>query len=279
MIDIGYAGALLGGLLTLLSPCSAVMLPGFFAYAFRSPHRLAARSLVFYAGLVSTLVPLGVAASALGALLNRYRDIAVTGLSALIIALGVVQILGLRLRLPWPASGSSGRVRDATVPLSVYLLGLGYGLAGVCSGPILGSVLAVAALGSGPLYGGTLLAVYALGMALPVFVLALLWERFDVSSRRLLRPRALRLGLVRTTTVGVLSGSLFVIIGILMLATGGTTDLGGVLTTAQQFRLEERARAIGDHIPDLVITAVLAGVVAVLLVLRHLGRAEGSEAD
>jgi cytochrome c-type biogenesis protein len=30
-MTIGYAGALIGGVLTLLSPCSAMLLPAFFA--------------------------------------------------------------------------------------------------------------------------------------------------------------------------------------------------------------------------------------------------------
>lgn len=154
---------------------------------------------------------------------------------------------------------------------------LGYGVAGACSGPILGSVLAVAALGSGPLYGAVLLAVYALGMALPVFALALLWDRFDRSVRRWLRPRPLRLGAVRTTSVAVISGGLFVIIGVLMLATGGTTDLAGILTTTQQLDLEERARAVSAHVPDLIVIAILAALAAVLI-LRH-RRSDQNPAD
>ncbi|BAS07616.1 biogenesis protein [Arthrobacter sp. Hiyo4] len=56
---IGYAGAFLGGILTLLSPCSALLLPAFFAYAFSTKTRLVARTALFYLGLLSTLVPLG----------------------------------------------------------------------------------------------------------------------------------------------------------------------------------------------------------------------------
>ena len=37
--------------------------------------------------------------------------------------------------------------------------------------------------------GGVLLVVYALGMAAPMFVLALLWDRFDLGRRRWLRGR------------------------------------------------------------------------------------------
>ncbi|HSL37639.1 MAG TPA: cytochrome c biogenesis protein CcdA, partial [Arthrobacter sp.] len=65
-MDIGYAGAFLGGVLTLLSPCSALLLPAFFAYAFSTKSRLVARTGLFYLGLLSTLVPLGIFAGVLG---------------------------------------------------------------------------------------------------------------------------------------------------------------------------------------------------------------------
>jgi len=51
MTGIGYLAAFLGGVLTLLSPCSALLLPAFFAYAFASRSRLLGRTAVFYAGL------------------------------------------------------------------------------------------------------------------------------------------------------------------------------------------------------------------------------------
>ncbi|WP_346958293.1 hypothetical protein [uncultured Arthrobacter sp.] len=76
-MDIGYAGAFLGGVLTLLSPCSALLLPAFFAYAFATKTRLVARTVLFYAGLLSRLVPLGVFAGVLGSLVTEHRTVLV----------------------------------------------------------------------------------------------------------------------------------------------------------------------------------------------------------
>lgn len=69
MIDIGLADTLVGGLRSLLSPCSVSPLPAFFAYAFASPGRLLGRTGLCYPGLLTTLVPLGVLAAGLGAVL------------------------------------------------------------------------------------------------------------------------------------------------------------------------------------------------------------------
>ena len=57
MVEVAYLAAFLGGVLSLLSPCSALLLPAFFAYAFQSRRRLSEKTVVFYVGLATTLVP------------------------------------------------------------------------------------------------------------------------------------------------------------------------------------------------------------------------------
>lgn len=270
MIDIGYAGALLGGVLTVLSPCSAILLPGFFAYAFSSTRALSGRTVVFYAGLATTLVPLGLAASTLGALLNEYRDQTVLVVSLLVIALGLLQLIGVRTPMPGNRGGS-GKARDSTVVLSVYLLGVGYGVAGVCSGPILGSVLGVAAVGSDPMYGGVLLAVYALGMTVPVFILALLWDRLRIAERRWLRPRPISIGPIHTNSVNLVSGVLFIVIGGVMLFTAGTANLSGILDVDTQFAAESQLQTWSERIPDLAVIGglVLVAILIAVMISRH----------
>ncbi|WP_235686449.1 hypothetical protein [Tomitella gaofuii] len=70
--EIGLLGALLGGVLLLLSPCSALLLPSFFAYAFDSVGRLAARTVQFSLGLATVMVPLGAGVGAFSSLDTRY---------------------------------------------------------------------------------------------------------------------------------------------------------------------------------------------------------------
>ncbi|MEU4266243.1 cytochrome c biogenesis CcdA family protein [Streptomyces sp. NPDC025273] len=184
MSDIGIIAAFLGGLLALLSPCSALLLPAFFAYSFTSRTTLLARTLLFYAGLRATLVPLGVAGSLAGRLFYGHRDTLVTVGGWTVILLGVAQVLGLGFGVR-RLSEAAGARRSGSAR-SVFVLGAVYGLAGFCAGPILGGILTVAAVGGSPARGGLLLACYALGMALPMFVLALElshkgWPPFVVS--------------------------------------------------------------------------------------------------
>ncbi|MFF5390426.1 cytochrome c biogenesis CcdA family protein [Streptomyces sp. NPDC013012] len=273
---IGYFAAFLGGLLALLSPCSALLLPAFFAYSVDTRAKLVARTGILYAGLATTLVPLGAAGSFAGRFFYGHRDLLVTVGGWLIIGLGVLQILGLGFASRRIAE-ASGRIRP-TSAVSVYALGLVYGLAGFCAGPILGSVLTVAALSGSPAYGGLLLAVYALGMAVPLFVLALLWERYDLGRRRWLRGRPLRVGRFALHSTSVLSGLFFVLLGALFLVFDGTTALPGPLSVDDSFAVEERVAALGRAVPDWALLAALVAV-ALLFALRGRWRSRTEERE
>ncbi|WP_371528354.1 cytochrome c biogenesis CcdA family protein [Streptomyces sp. NBC_01283] len=274
--DVGYFAAFLGGLLALISPCSALLLPAFFAYSIDSTSRLLARTGIFYAGLATTLVPLGAAGSVAGRFFFGHRDQLVLFAGWLIIALGVLQVVGMGFASRKMAE-LSGRIRPTTA-VSVYALGAVYGLAGFCAGPILGSVLTVAAVSGSPVYGGLLLAVYALGMAVPLFVLALLWERFDLGRRRWLRGRSFRIGRFELHTTSLLSGLFFVALGALFLAYDGTTALPGLLDVDDSFAVEQWAGDVGRAVPDSVLLIVVVALVGAGFAVRgwrKRGRARG----
>lgn len=260
MTEIGFLGAFLGGLLSLLSPCSALLLPSFFAYAFDRVGTLALRTTVFYAGLVVVLAPLGAGVAAIGALITRYRDVTTMVGGIVLIVLGIATVAGKGFGLG-AAQRASGRIRVSSAA-SVFALGAVYGLAGFCSGPLLGSVLTVSAAGGDAVYGGLLMALYALGMAAPLFVLALLWSRLDLGNRKWLRGREIRLGPVRTHTTSLISGLLFVGIGLLFLLTEGTANLGGLSSVDSQFSLQVWLRDLAATVPN---AALLLGVVLVAL--------------
>ncbi|MFG2136113.1 cytochrome c biogenesis CcdA family protein [Streptomyces sp. NPDC048650] len=278
MTDIGYLAAFLGGALALLSPCSALLLPAFFAYSLADTGRLLARTGVFYLGLATTLVPLGAASTAASRLFNGHRDLLIAVGGWVVIAMGVAQILGLGFASR-RAQAAAARITPHTA-VSTFLLGCVYGLAGFCAGPILGAVLTVTALSGSPVHGASMLAVYALGMALPLFVLALLWDRFRLGGRGWLRGREFTLGRLRLHTTSVLSGVFFLGIGVLFLRFNGTSALPGILDADAEFGLEEWAARIGNGVPDVVLVAVAALVVAGVLAriaLRPPKRAPGAD--
>jgi cytochrome c-type biogenesis protein len=258
-VTVSLAGALLGGVLTLLSPCSVMLLPAFFAYAFEDVGRVLARTGVFFLGLLTTLVPLGVLASTLGALVSEHRTAVTTTVALLVIALGLVQLGGVAL----PRLGSTAA--SGTTTASVYLLGTVYGLAGVCAGPLLGAVLVVAGFSGDPLRGGVVMVAFASGMTVPLLVLSLVWLRLGPAAARLARPRGLVIGRWRSSWATIASGLLTIAIGVLLIVTDGTAGLAGVLGASSQAAIEGRVAAGSSGVPDWVVIAATVSVAALAL--------------
>ncbi|MDN5759195.1 MAG: cytochrome c biogenesis CcdA family protein [Tomitella sp.] len=275
--EVGLLGALLGGVLLLLSPCSALLLPSFFAYAFDGVGKLAARSALFYLGLATIMVPLGAGVGAFSSLVTRYRGTATLIGGIVLIVFGAVIILGKGFSFG-PAQRASASIKISG-NVSVYLLGTVYALAGFCAGPLIGAVLSLALIGSNPLYGGVIGAVFALGMTLPMFLLALLWDRFDLGNRKWLRGRGLKIGPLHTHTTSLVSGILFIAIGALFLATDGTANLGGIVGVETDQKLQEAVSGFAGAVSNTLVVFVVVVVIALALAARILWRRRGGRAS
>ncbi len=259
MLEVSYLAAFLGGALSLLSPCSALLLPAFFAYAFQSRRDLLAKTAVFYLGVAATLMPLGMGISAVTGLVYEQRSTLITVSGAVIILLGVLQLFGRGFGFG-PLTRLSGKVRGESTTRATFALGAVYGFAGFCSGPILGAVLTVAAASGQTLRGATLLAIYALGMAVPLFLMATLWDRLDLGRRLFLRGRELSLGRLRLHTTNLFSGAMFILLGTVFIAYEGTSALSGLYeaygAVDLAFAAERWAGSFARGVPDALVLAV-----------------------
>ncbi len=260
MTGIGYLAAFLGGVLTLLSPCGALLLPAFFAYAFASRSRLLGRTAVFYAGLAGVLVPLGMGSAAASTLVYGHQAALTTTAGVLLIGFGVVQAAGGGFTIPGLAR-LRAPLRGQSV-ISVLALGAVSGLAGFCAGPILGAVLTVAAASGQPARGAALLAVYAAGMTAPLLALAAAWDRLRIGQRRWLRGTGIRIGPLHLHTHSVISGLIFTGLGVVVLRYQGTAGLTGLLAPPSldgwDNRLQDAVTAVQAHVPDLALIAAAA---------------------
>ena len=261
--------AFAGGTLSLLSPCSALLLPAFFAYAFPSPTRLALRTAIFYLGLITLLVPAGLGAGAIGAVLLTERGPLTLLAGLTLIAIGIVQLLLGGFELP----GASLRpAMSAESAASTFVLGLSYGLVGFCAGPILGAILTIAAGSGGVAPGAVLLAAYGAGMAFPLFLLALAWERLGTATRGRLRGRQVRLGGVERHISTVVSSVMFIALGAGFIAFQGPNALSGLYAgfglDDLALRLEAALQVAAAEAP----LAVVGTAVAVAAVLAFAGR-------
>jgi cytochrome c biogenesis protein CcdA len=277
VVEASYLTAFFGGVLSLLSPCSALLLPAFFAYAFQSRRKLLAKTAVFYLGLAATLVPLGMGISAISRLVYGERSTLITVSGAVIITLGILQILGRGFDLG-PLSRLVGRVRGESAG-ATFALGAVYGFAGFCSGPILGAVLTVAASSGQVFRGASLLAIYALGMAAPLFLIAVFWDRFDLGRRSWLRGRELSWGRLRVHTTNLISGLMFVLLGAVFIAYEGTSALSGLYeaygAANVSYAAEQWVSSLTNVVPNALVLAVVLVTTLLLAVVTYGRRLRG----
>lgn len=302
MDSVTLAVAYVGGLLTLFSPCSALLIPSFFSYAFSSKAKLASRTLVFFLGLMAGLLPTGAVFGALGAVLNSHLRSLTFWAGLVIIVLGLWQVFALpvpnfgRVKTWWKlrqarkseasvAAGSSSRGvnspgasvdasgsvsgRDRTSPVAIFLLGLTYGVATTgCQAPILGSILAFSVTGGSPVMGFFTMMAFGLGMFTPVVILSFLWNSIPSNW---LRPRPLQI-LGRPTTVGSLvSGLIIVLLGLIMVVAGSGRLATSLLSASSQSQLEFAVQQALSGVPNWLF-ALLLGLIVAFVVVYFWGR-------
>jgi cytochrome c biogenesis protein CcdA len=168
--------ALVGGLLSFLSPCTLPILPAYFAFAFQSGRKqIAANTMIFMLGLASMFAILGASASALGRLLLQNQQLILLFGGSLVLIFGVMSLLGKGFTGMSQSSGSAVNNRSLW---GSFIFGLTFAVGwSSCVGPILGAVLTLAAQTASVAQGTMLLFIYALGLGLPLIIISTFFGR------------------------------------------------------------------------------------------------------
>ena len=270
-MDISLISAFIGGILALLSPCAALLLPAFFGSTVGAGSRLILHGLIFYVGMLLVLIPLGMGAGTLGALFTSHRDAIVLVASVILIVLGIVQFFGFGFdpakMLPG-ADAARQRSARATGWTKTFLLGATSGIAGVCSGPILGAVLTLAATKGSFVLGGIMLAVYGAGMVVPLFIIAALWTRVGTRTRSVLRGGSVSFFGRRLPIMSMVTGVLMVAVGIVFWMTNGLVSAPSLVPTTTLAHAQDWVSSWSSTTTDIIVVCVLA-VLAIALWFRH----------
>ncbi len=183
-MTVGLSAAQLGlsfaaGSLTTLSPCVFPMLPLVVGGAVQA-NTLA--PVAMGVGMAASFATIGIVVGALGPALGIDGDFVRTAGGVLLIAMAVVMLVPslsarlARAMLPIAnaANGASARLAPGSL-LGALSLGAILGLVwSPCSGPLLGSALALVATEGGAARGAILLGVFGFGAAIPLVAVAYL---------------------------------------------------------------------------------------------------------
>ncbi|NRB01115.1 MAG: cytochrome c biogenesis protein CcdA [Rhodobacteraceae bacterium] len=176
------------GVLSFLSPCVLPIVPPYLAYMGgisvndmeqdAAARRKVTLSAVFFVlGLSTVFLLLGFTASAFGRFFLQNQTLFVSAAGVVIMIFGAhfigvyrIGFLDRDMRVDAGDRGGSA--------LGAYVLGLAFAFGWTpCIGPILGSILSIAASQADVARGTTLLAAYAVGLGIPFLLVAMFFPR------------------------------------------------------------------------------------------------------
>lgn len=231
--------AFLAGVLSFLSPCVLPLVPGYVSLIsgttvdeLRDSDRkllggVMMNSVMFILGFSIVFVLLGAVATSLGQLTRSYYPILTR------VAGVVIIIFGLHLTGIWKikalyADKRMHDVKGSSGALGSFVVGFAFAFGWTpCIGPILATILAIAASENTVSKGVLLLGVYSAGLAVPFLLTSLGIDRFLQFYGRFRR---------HLHTVEVISGVLLIAIGALVL-TRHFTVLASYLSWLNRFSL------------------------------------------
>jgi len=184
--EISYLAAAGGGIVSFLSPCVLPLVPAYICLVAGTSldklemdleekksvnWKVVSMALIFVLGFSTVFILLGAGASYINTLLIQHLDILSKIAGAVIMIFGI-HMSGL-VRIPFLYREARFNTIDKPQNwFGAYVIGLAFGFGWTpCIGPILGTILALAASDSSLSHGVGLLAVYALGLGIP-FLLA-----------------------------------------------------------------------------------------------------------
>ena len=207
--------ALSAGLISFLSPCVLPLIPGYVSYISGSSLNELMESketnifpiILFSLGFSIVFISFGATATYLGSLVldYSYELRIIAGSLIIIFSLQIMGLLNIKFL------NYEKRIHSNIKP-SVFgsiLIGMAFGFGWTpCIGPILGSILALAATEESINKGILLLLCYSLGLAIPFVLSGYLIQRFIIFSKNLKNKMNL---------VSKIGGGLLLITGILMI--------------------------------------------------------------
>lgn len=259
--------AFLAGVAGLFAPCCiGVLLPSYLASIFRTRTKIFLMTFVYYLGLLTVFLPLGLGIASLGGLFRDYHGVFFSLGGLFMIVLGLSLVLGKSIMLPIQVHPKIGKQHDFG---SLYVLGIFSGIATSCCAPVLAGVLALSAMPGSWVLGGIYALAFVTGMVVPLFLVAMVVDRTKLLKRfqALKRPVHYRV-LGRWVTAylsNLVSGSLYILIGIfiLLFEQSGPEALGAKYQVDINLWAAETTRSVSrftNHIPQGVWAIIFVGV-------------------
>lgn len=269
LFETSIIASFLGGMLALFAPCCITfMLPAYFAYTFKQKKAILLMTFIFFLGVATILVPIGLGVSFLSQLFKGYHTQVFYFGGIMMIFLSFLSFSGKKFNPPFK-----------TAPLlkkhdvfSVFGLGLFSGLASSCCAPVLAGVLTLTALSASTFQALILSLVYVFGMVFPLFILAYFWESSNFSESKLVRGITFRFKVFGKSifihSTNLITGMIFLIIGIYILYLASMNKITSVSPSQTRFIaymtiFQKKILALTAGLPDWFFLLVIIGIILI----------------
>ena len=187
MMEITFFGAFVAGLLSFVSPCVLPLIPAYISFLggaslgqlteeggvdSATQRRVFYSAFAFVLGFSTIFISLGATATALSTLIAQH-SLLLSQIAGTILVIFGLHYMGV-FRIGFLNFEKRFHLENKPAGLiGSYILGLAFAFGWTpCVGPILASVLMVAASGDSTSYGVLLLTVYAAGLGIPFLIAA-----------------------------------------------------------------------------------------------------------
>ncbi|OGK12159.1 hypothetical protein A3C98_04875 [Candidatus Roizmanbacteria bacterium RIFCSPHIGHO2_02_FULL_37_15] len=271
LFETSIIASFLAGMIALFAPCCITfMLPAYFAYTFKQKRAIILMTFIFFFGVATILVPIGLGVAYLTQLFKGYHTQVFYLGGILMLFLSYLAFSGKKFSMPFK---QLPLLKKHDV-LSIYVLGLFSGLASSCCAPVLAGVLTLSALSLNLFQALILTLVYVFGMVFPLFILAYFWDSFNWSESRLVRGIMIRFKIFEKEfsihSSNLLTGIIFLIIGIYILYLAATNQITSVSPSQSQFIayltiIQKKILEATKNIPDWIFLSIILIMIVIMM--------------
>ena len=264
--NLSFFVAFIGGMISVLLPCTLAILPAFFAYTFKERQEITKMTLVFFAGFSLIFIILGIFASAIGQTLTSIQ-VADTKLLVMIagiflIIFGIMTILGKGFNFIQIDKKTGHDI------FGIFAFGILFGLGwSACLGPILAGILLIASTFQNYFYAGALLFFYSLGLFVPLFLISMLFDKFNLTQKAWLKGKGFEIKLLgkqfQIHTTKVIAGILLIASGTIFIVFNGTN----IINTLDPLRTSVYAYIFEDRLFEIPYISFIGLALFILFVL------------
>ena len=213
LVGTSMIAAFVAGVAALFATCCiTVLLPSYLGNIFKEKYKIFFMTFVFFLGVLTVFLPIGLGASFLAQLFGRYHNIIFTVGGVFLIGLGIMMLFGKKFATP--TSVRDGMKRHVS---SIYVLGIFSAIATTCCAPVLAGVITLSVASGTMIWGALYTLAYVIGMTLPLFIIAVFLDKVNLTERftNIKKTVGLRVGSFSwsITVSELISGLIFLLMG------------------------------------------------------------------